>query len=157
MSLRNVFATMLVSSLILAVGCGGSGSSSSGGGSTSPTPTVTPSLYTENNDTTANAVLAYSQASNGSLTLIGTYPTGGAALVCLRMLERYLSRSAEQRAPNTEPERQLPLRGRRGQRGCGGFLGGFKRLADVDRPLSDGRHVAVEHCAEQHGERPVCV
>lgn len=71
---------MLVSSLILAVGCGGSGSSSSGGGSTSPTPTVTPSLYTENNDTTANAVLAYSQASNGSLTLIGTYPTGGAGV-----------------------------------------------------------------------------
>jgi 6-phosphogluconolactonase len=74
MSLRNVFATTLVSSLILAVGCGGSSSSKS---STGSTPAVTPSLYTENNDTAANAVLAYSRASNGSLTLIGTYPTGG--------------------------------------------------------------------------------
>jgi len=35
MSLRSVFVTMVASSLVLAVGCGGSG-----GGSTSPTPTV---------------------------------------------------------------------------------------------------------------------
>jgi 6-phosphogluconolactonase (cycloisomerase 2 family) len=34
-------------------------------------------VYTENNDTTANAVLAYSRASDGSLKVIGTYPTGG--------------------------------------------------------------------------------
>jgi len=49
---------------------------------------------------------------------------------------------------NTEPEWQLPLRGRRRQRGFGGVLGGFKGLTDADRPISDGRYFSVEHRAE---------
>src|ERR1035437_2335711 len=34
-------------------------------------------VYTETNAATGNAILAYSQAHDGSLTWIGTFPTGG--------------------------------------------------------------------------------
>lgn len=75
MLLKSAFAASLFSALALVSGCGGS---SSPAVTPAPTPpAATPTVYTENNDTTANAVLAYSRASNGALTSIGTFPTGG--------------------------------------------------------------------------------
>jgi DNA-binding beta-propeller fold protein YncE len=40
----------------------------------------TSALYTQTNATTGNEVLAYSRASDGSLTSIGSYPTGGTGM-----------------------------------------------------------------------------
>jgi 6-phosphogluconolactonase len=69
--------TLLLAPVVIGIaGCGGSGSSST----TSPTPVTpaaTPALYTETNATSDNKVMAYSRASNGSLTSIGSYSTGG--------------------------------------------------------------------------------
>ena len=79
--MNKLYAFALLSVLAVLAGCNNSGSSSV----TSPAPTppaptspaATSALYTETNANTGNEVLAYSRASNGSLTSIGSYSTGG--------------------------------------------------------------------------------
>ena len=90
MLLRNVSAVVLASGLVLTVGCGGSNSTA---GSTHPP--ATPAIYTETNATAGNAVLAYSGASNGSLTAIGTYSTGGSGVGLPTYKGRFLSQLVE--------------------------------------------------------------
>ena len=75
MSTNHLSAFTVLASLALAAGC------SSGGTTTPATPTtpavvITPAFYTETNATTGNSVVAYSRASSGALTSIGTYATG---------------------------------------------------------------------------------
>src|SRR5277367_675812 len=77
--MKKLSAFALLSALVVIAGCSGSGTPAT----TTPTPpaptnpAATSALYTETNATTGNSVLAYSRASTGSLTSIGSYPTGG--------------------------------------------------------------------------------
>src|SRR5277367_2114936 len=81
--MKKVYAFTLIPMFTLAASCGSSGSSApttSTASPPSPTPppaAPTSALYTETNATTGNEVLAYSRGSNGSLTSIGSYSTGG--------------------------------------------------------------------------------
>lgn len=54
----------------------GCGSSSTPPPTTTTSATIAPALYTETNATTGNSVLAYSRASSGALTSIGSFQTG---------------------------------------------------------------------------------
>ena len=80
--LKKLYVFALLSALGLLGGCGGSSSSNSGSTTPPPVtptqPAATPALYTETNAITGNEVLAYSRGSNGSLTSISSYSTGGA-------------------------------------------------------------------------------
>ena len=72
---KKLYLLALLSTLGLLGGCGGSSTSNTS--NANPTqPTVTPALYTETNATTGNSVLAYSRGSDGTLTTIGSVPTG---------------------------------------------------------------------------------
>jgi 6-phosphogluconolactonase len=84
--MRKIYAFALPSVLALIAGCGNSGSSTATPVTPTPTPpaptapAATSALYTQTNATTGNEVLAYSRASDGSLTSIGSYSTGGAGM-----------------------------------------------------------------------------
>src|SRR5271168_3406335 len=86
--MRKMYAFALPSVLALIAGCGNSGSSTAAPATPAPTaptapaatPAPTPTLYTQTNATTGNEVLAYSRASDGSLTSIGSYSTGGTGM-----------------------------------------------------------------------------
>src|SRR5271156_1892392 len=82
--MKKIYAFTLLPMFALAASCGSSGSSAPTSSTASPPPPTTPpppaptlALYTETNATTGNEVLAYSRGSNGSLTSIGSYSTGG--------------------------------------------------------------------------------
>lgn len=75
---KNLCTLALISVLGLAAGC-----SSSSTPTPTPAPTIAAALYTETNapaaanGTSVNAVLAYTRGTDGSLTSLGSFPTGG--------------------------------------------------------------------------------
>ncbi|HZB88176.1 MAG TPA: beta-propeller fold lactonase family protein [Terracidiphilus sp.] len=76
--MNKMYALALLPVLIAAAGCSSGNSASAPTTPTTPTtPAATPALYTETNATGGNEVMAYSRASNGSLTSIGAYSTSG--------------------------------------------------------------------------------
>jgi 6-phosphogluconolactonase len=82
--MRKIYAFVLLSALAVIAGCSSGSSAPTTTPTTTPTTPTTPAtpaptsaLYTQTNATTGNEVLAYSRASNGSLTSIGSYSTGG--------------------------------------------------------------------------------
>lgn len=77
--MNRVYALALLPVFAAAAGCGNSNSPAAAtpAPTSSARPAPTPALYTETNATTGNEVLAYSRASDGSLTSIGSISTGG--------------------------------------------------------------------------------
>ncbi len=79
--MRKMYAFALPSVLALIAGCGTTATPTAPPTVSTPaTPKATSALYTETNATTGNEVLAYSRASDGSLTSIGSYSTGGTGM-----------------------------------------------------------------------------